>query len=268
VQRPGLFEPPKFDYLLFSGWPIKRDDLEPYYARVHELCEIGPFDYSAGCWASDGAQPFRFAPDTLTSSVFSFGPTQAFTADFPLRFAKDHDIDVYLFATAVELLPAEAGQILQRARVQTLDGNQIFFKAKYFVIAAGGFEGPRLLLNSRSRHEHGIGNQNDVVGRYYMDHSLVSHGHFYPRDMQALRQLAFYDMRMVTGSSVLGKFSLAPEVLRRERLRNFSSMLFPKPGIEGEQAFYSLRTLTSELRSRRIPDSFWKHVTNVARGSK
>ncbi len=45
-------------------------------------------------------------------------------------------------------------------------------------------------------------------------------------------------------------------------------MLFPKPTADEEQAFYSLRTLTSELRSRHIPDGFWKHVTNVGRGRK
>ncbi len=178
----------KRDYIPYSGWPITRAELDPYYARVHACCEIGPFEYGARHWVEAGAQPFDFGNGQLNSSVFTFGPTQCFTSDFPALFAKDPHIDVYLYATAVELLAAENGQSVQRARVRTLEGKDLYFEARFFVLAAGGFETPRLLLNSRSRHAQGIGNQNDVVGRYYVDHSLVSHGHFYPRDMNAIKR--------------------------------------------------------------------------------
>ena len=54
------------------------------------------------------------------------------------------------------------------------------------MLAMGGFETPRLLLTSDDVHAGGIGNANDLVGRYYMSHiagtvgSLRVNG---PRDM-------------------------------------------------------------------------------------
>ena len=41
-------------------------------------------------------------------------------------------------------------------------------QARHFVLAAGGLENPRLLLASTSRFPHGVGNQNDLVGRYFL----------------------------------------------------------------------------------------------------
>ncbi len=33
------------DWVPHSGWPIKRQQLEPFYVRAHVICELGPFDY-------------------------------------------------------------------------------------------------------------------------------------------------------------------------------------------------------------------------------
>ena len=39
-----------------------------------------------------------------------------------------------------------------------------------FVLAAGGLENPRLLLSANSVHKNGVGNDHDLVGRYFMEH--------------------------------------------------------------------------------------------------
>ena len=33
-----------------SGWPISRQDLDPYYERAHKVCNAGPFRYQPGSW--------------------------------------------------------------------------------------------------------------------------------------------------------------------------------------------------------------------------
>ena len=46
-------------------------------------------------------------------------------------------------------------------------------KAKIFVLATGGIENARLLLASNKVQAAGLGNGNDLVGRYFMDHPRI-----------------------------------------------------------------------------------------------
>jgi hypothetical protein len=47
-------------------------------------------------------------------------------------------------------------------------------QARFFVLACGGIENARLLLVSNSVLKNGIGNQNDLVGRFFMEHPHIT----------------------------------------------------------------------------------------------
>ncbi len=49
-------------------------------------------------------------------------------------------------------------------------GERREFQADRIVLAAGGLENPRILLNCNSQMAAGIGNQNDLVGRFFAEH--------------------------------------------------------------------------------------------------
>jgi choline dehydrogenase-like flavoprotein len=58
------------------------------------------------------------------------------------------------------------------------DGEPLEIAAKCFVLGCGGVETPRLLLGSRSaRFPDGVGNDHDLVGRYFMEHLWAPLGH-------------------------------------------------------------------------------------------
>ena len=75
--------------------------------------------------------------------------------------------------------------------VSTIDGVRSSVRATAAVLAASGIENPRLLLISRGVHPNGLGNQNDIVGRFLMDHPTTRIGRFkvrrYPSGDAALR---------------------------------------------------------------------------------
>ena len=48
--------------------------------------------------------------------------------------------------------------------------HRFFVTGRSYVLAAGGLENPRLLLNAADVHRAGIGNSADLVGRFYMSH--------------------------------------------------------------------------------------------------
>ncbi|HEY1230261.1 MAG TPA: GMC oxidoreductase, partial [Ramlibacter sp.] len=75
-----------------------------------------------------------------------------------------------------------AGTQVRALDVATLAGNRFHVNARAVVLASGGLETARLLLHSTDVASQGVGNQFDVVGRYYQCHiagnvgTLTIHG--------------------------------------------------------------------------------------------
>lgn len=265
------FDFEKREAIPYSGWPITKLDLDPYYERAQNLCEIGTYNYSADFWVRGALQPMPLPADKLSSSVFMFGPTRKFTVDFPNIIKQSENVNIYAHATVVELICTEDGKAVETAVVRMFDGKEIYFKAKHFVIASNALQTPRLLLNSRrsSHHPNGIGNQHDNVGRYYMDHNLVPSGNFIPNDPKYINQMGFYDMQRIDGASVLGRLSLSEALIKKEGLRNFAAMLFPMSWNKNDlDAMYSLNELKQHLRWnwKHYPKDLFKHLSNIFKG--
>jgi choline dehydrogenase-like flavoprotein len=215
------------DSLPYSGWPITKKELDPYYARAHATCGVGQYDYTAKYWARGKFQPLKLDESRVYNSVFTFGPTKKFTDEIPKKITQSSNLTLYHQATVVELLCDESGSHVTTAVVRMFDGKEIYFKAKQFIISSNALQTPRLLLNSTKTHKKGIGNQHDNVGRYFMDHNLVPSGNFYPHDPKLINEMGFYDMQGVDGTTVLGRMNLNADLVKKVGLRNMAVMLFP-----------------------------------------
>ena len=254
------------DAIPYSGWPLSRADLDPYYSRAHEACEIGPCRYEPGAWESDTCKPLPLDGDRVVTDYFSFGPTDVFTKTFPQRFERSNNVHTYIHATVTELLTDESGSRVEAALVKTFDGKEIRFEARQFVVAGGGYCTTRLLLASRGTDGVSLGNQHDVLGRYYMDHSLVPSGNLHLHDPRVIDDLGLYDMRDVDGACVLAKLGLSDKLLRQEGLRNFSAALFPMPTMSDVDALVSLHEIYLDLRARRFPRQLVARCLKILRG--
>ena len=73
-------------------------------------------------------------------------------------------------ANALELRTDATATHVTSVPVATLAGNRFTATARHVVVAVGGLEVPRLLLLSNSVRAAGLGNDHDLVGRYFMDH--------------------------------------------------------------------------------------------------
>jgi choline dehydrogenase-like flavoprotein len=61
---------------------------------------------------------------------------------------------------------------LDHLDVATLSGNRFTVKPRHAVVAAGAIETARLLLASDDVMKAGVGNGNDLVGRFFADHAI------------------------------------------------------------------------------------------------
>lgn len=164
----------------YHGWPFPRSHLDPWYERAQEVCRLGRYAYRPSDWGLQPAKipaPFGgpvFESKVLQESPVHFGP--AYTSD--LRRAAR--VVTFLHANAFHLHAGETGTEISQLTVKTLAGSSFTVRARIYVLATGGIENARLLLASGKEGGNGIGNQHDLVGRFFMLHLAFSPGTIVP----------------------------------------------------------------------------------------
>lgn len=213
----------------YSGWPISRAQLEPYYVESQELCQIGPFDYEPDGWVLP-APPLPFPGDDLRTRLLQFSPPTRFGIRYRDELFSAPNIDVYLHSTVTSIVPSSNGKEISRLDVATLTGNQFSVRARTYVIAAGGIDNARLLLASNQVIPPGVGNDNDLVGRFFGDHINLDTAAVFP--LRSDISFALYQRtrdvirqpRRAGGrpTALMGYLELGEHVQREARTLNYS----------------------------------------------
>ena len=204
---------------LGDDWPIKYDDIAPYYDRIDR--EIGIFGSNEGLH-NDPDGIFQPAPeprcyehmvkggcDTLGITCI---PARMSILTRPLngrpachycgqcgRGCAAHAnfstpsvllppaletgrLELITNAMAREVTTDDEGLATGVSYVDKNDGREHHVRASIVVLAASACESARLLLNSKSsRHPGGLANSNGVVGRYLMDSTGTSAMGYFPK---------------------------------------------------------------------------------------
>lgn len=239
------------DWLPHSGWPFGRAHLDPYYERASKICGIGPLDYQSESWERYLSRPIQFPDAELETTMFQFGPSGIFANEYRKDLEAAENVDVYLNANVVKLEATDNAGTVKAVKVAALSGQTYMINARVVVLAAGGIENARLLLQSNDVATAGLGNLNDVVGRYFMDHPLIRTGLLFPNDPSAFKTTALYDMRYVEGLTVMGKMTFTQEARRQKELLGISAMLMPRTSHQHSPAHLALRELRQSVRERR-----------------
>jgi choline dehydrogenase-like flavoprotein len=254
------------DWLPYSGWPINKADLDPYYERAHRLCKIGPYTYEPEDWEDKRAVRLSFKSDRLTTRISQFGSKTPFTYEYRETIKQSKNITTLLYANVVELETDESTQAVTRLRIACLSGKQIWLKAKVVILATGGLENARLLLASNQQQPAGLGNQNDLVGRYFMDRPILS-AKLIPFDRKLFDLTALYDIYNVRGVPIMGWVKLTQEVIRQERLLNNGAQLFPRPLPHQREAALALRSLITSVREQKPAQDWFDHLSVALKGA-
>ena len=226
--RPlDLIDFEKRDWLPHSGWPFMRKEIEPYFARAQSLVEAGPFVYDdAESWAKT-TPALKLGKGGVYTSWFQFSRTRnnVLPTHFGQRYADDlkrlRNLKVYVQANVTALRLAPDAKSLAHLDVATLSGRKFTVKPKYTVLAAGAMESARILLASNDVMPAGVGNQNDMVGRFFADHPI-------PRDTATLvvfdGTLAdYYPNPLVTNGAIL-RATFAPRDAYQRQSRMLGSL--------------------------------------------
>jgi choline dehydrogenase-like flavoprotein len=212
-----------------SGWPIRRQELLPYYERAQGICGLSDFrwyDLDA-CRAHLQHQPLDVDPATLTNKVVHACPVRSFAALHSQRLEAAENVRIVLHARALRLKTNAGADHVHAVETIGAGGRRSHVEAGVFVLAAGGVENARLLLCSNDVSRNGLANDHDLVGRFFMEHWYVD----IPLGRWGgVHDLVFYDTPQPVGAAyVWGHLALSEELLRRERMAGLSLWVRPIP---------------------------------------
>jgi choline dehydrogenase-like flavoprotein len=174
----------------YSGWPFGIKELRPYFKRAQDLVEAGPWSYDTSDKPMSAVAPMLALGDGgVYTSWFQFSKTRTsvLPTHFGDRYADDlrriANLKLFLHANATNLNLAPDAASLVSFDVATLNGRKFSVEPKTTVLALGAIENARLMLASRDVTVPGVGNANDLVGRFFADHPI-------PRDTATLVSFA------------------------------------------------------------------------------
>lgn len=223
------------DWVPFSGWPLSRDELQPYFVRT--LPHLGASvadnnsqpmqDVLDGQWP--GVDRDIFQPYIWTFSRDADKPLEPMRFGPLARKTELPDVSCLVNASVTRIETDVDGGRVEQVETRSPDGVRRWVRARRVVLCAGAVENARLLLVSGRTASGGLGNRHDVVGRYLMDHPREAVGSYAGADSFVVQRI-FTAQRMpaVPRTVTVAKgLALSPDIQRRERLLNCAMLIHP-----------------------------------------
>ena len=156
------------DWVPGSGWPINKEDLLPYYKKAATFLGIS-YSSVKNPEGVDGFKKF----DGLESQSLVHTKKMNFQNVFRSKFKNGKNIHLFLNANFLNFSRDDPFDKVNHIEVGSFSGERSKIQAKFFVLACGGIENPRILLNSIEADRGAFGNTYDNVGRYFCDHPIA-----------------------------------------------------------------------------------------------
>jgi choline dehydrogenase-like flavoprotein len=144
------------------GWPVCHGEIHPWYSRAAEylLCGSGPFVLP---------YPKRLRGGITLNGLERWSRNTRVIQEHRERLLASERIKISLNSTVTGFeLSGNDGRI-EHLTVSTLTG-QRKIRARRIILAMGGVETTRLLLNAQREHPRHFGGVDGPLGRYYMGH--------------------------------------------------------------------------------------------------
>lgn len=245
----------------YSGWPITKADLDPYYVEAQKVVELGPYEYDPEKFDDLKEKILPFNPERLRQRMWQDSPPTNFAIAYGDELKEAPTVEVLLNANVMEIVAAENGAAIEAVRIRTLEGKQGTIRPRTVVLACGGIENVRILLVSDGVHKNGLGNDHDLVGRFFADHPHALCAMGVPMiDIHKL-DAYFSDFTSLDGLGIYIKPGIPVELQRKLQILNGAFDV--GYGYDRASGFLALRDIGKALFAKRLLPDFGAAVMRV-----
>lgn len=202
---PIAFE--KREWVPESGWPFGQEVLMPYYRRGYKYLEIGVFEFGLDYWQKKDPSLVTLPMDkeVIWTKLWNFSQPTRFGTRYKDDIVNAKNIHLYTYANLVDIVANDSVKSVKTVTVTNYAGKTHKVSAKYFILACAGIQNPRILLAANKQAPQGLGNDNDLVGRYFMEHFEIKSAELW---MEQKAELKLY---MNQNPRVHGELAIMPE---------------------------------------------------------
>ncbi len=243
------------DWVENSGWPIKRNDIATYYPEAHKILDLGPYEWDVNYWLKQ-IKEYKQLPldeNVIWSKMWQFSPPARLGTKYKDAITNATNINLYTFANVVDIVGNENVNEIKEVTVKNYTGKTHKVKAKYFILACCSIQNARILLSCNKQAKAGLGNDNDVVGRYFMEHPEIKTGELWLSHVDPLK---LYEM--IGGTKQRAELAISVAKQRELKVLNGSISLMP---LEMSKNTVPSVKLWSNDDPRKSLDTFAKYNT-------
>ena len=157
------------------GWPIEFAEVNAHVPDALAFLDAGEPEFSADAALAGPRIPTGDVEADLTvDRIERYSKPTNVWRKWREFLTRSPDVTVLSQTVCTGVLDDPAAGRVVGLDVRTATGARHTILAETILLACGGFETPRLLLASRTTRQRGLGNDRDLVGRYYMSHLVSS----------------------------------------------------------------------------------------------
>lgn len=230
------------NWVPYSGWPFSIEELDRYYEMAQTICGVGPKLYGSGVWDYIKRTPLELDPGKLQYGFRQMGESPVrFGEKYRDELAAADNIELFLHANVANIQLNADGKRVDYLDVRSLFGKEGKIYARYFILACGAIENARLMLVSDTVEPGGVGNQYDLVGRFFQEHPNFTIGELFAEDEDYI--LESFLQEFVDGIRFVQHLKMSPDLQSREGILNariyLHEVLKPDTGVAAARELYS-----------------------------
>ncbi len=223
------------DWVPHSGWPLTKKQLDPYYEKAHVLCELGPYNYDPAFWEGNKNPRLPIKDDRVSTAMFQVSSPTRFGSVYRDEIEQAENITTYLNANVVDLQLDPLGNRINNVVATTLNQAVTFtVNAQQIILATGAIENTRILLACNKQEKNGLGNQHDLVGRYFMEHLSLPGAIYQPTNEET--PMGLYERQTRNAVPAKGYLTLSPSAQQHNKLLNIRAFILKTTEAEGMHA--------------------------------
>ena len=250
------------DWIEYSGWPIRYEDVSRYYPMAGQYCGTGQDGYDSTFWHNSLNLKDPVASSNYIRTGIKKAPRQ------PTRFFKKYqqalsdcpNITIVKNANLKDIEYDKNTKNITSMRFcnYKLDGFNVF--AKRFIMCLGGIENARFLAIFNEKYQNQLGNRHDQVGRYFMDHPLLRASQFLPsqNSLGLLKQRNYHNKRFISGF-----LEHNDESILKHKITNVRMPLFKASEYKLSTGIESAHVFAQAINDGQLPDQSLSHLWNI-----